>query len=233
MILTPAEWDAVQLSLRISAVAVLITTPIGIVLAYLLARRRIPLPFAIENLIQLPLILPPVVTGWLLLIAFSPEGPVGRWLDDALGVRLVFSWTGAAIAAGIVAFPLLVQTMRVAFEQVDPAWEEAAYVYGGSRWTVFRYVTLPLASKGMAAAVVLAFGRALGEFGATIVIAGNIPAETRTIPLAIFTNINRIEGGDAVVRLVLIAILLSAASLFIHSALRRRLSGSSDTARLN
>lgn len=232
VILTPEEWDAVQLSLRVSAAAVLITAPIGIVLAYLLARRRIPAAFVIENLIQLPLILPPVVTGWLLLIAFSPEGVFGGWLEDSLGIRIVFTWAGAAIAAGIVAFPLMVQTMRVAFEQVDPAWEEAGHVYGGTRWDVFRYVTLPLASRGMAAAVVLAFGRALGEFGATIVLAGNIPTETRTIPLAIFTNINRLEGGGAVFRLVLIAILLSAASLVVHTTLRRRLTGASDTARL-
>ncbi len=231
-VLTPAEWEAVLLSIRVSAAAVIITTPIGIIVAYLMARRRVPAAFVVENLIQLPLILPPVVTGWLLLIAFSPEGLMGRWLDDALGIRIVFSWAGAAIAAGIVAFPLMVQTMRVAFEQVDPAWEEAGYVYGGTRLNVFRYVTLPLASKGMAAAVVLAFGRALGEFGATIVLAGNIPGESRTIPLAIFTNINRLEGGGAVVRLVLIAIGLSAASLLIHSALRKRLAGTSDTAHL-
>ncbi len=230
-ILTPAEWDAVALSLRVSAAAVLFTLPFGMVLAYLLARKRIPVPFLIENVIQLPLVLPPVVTGWLLLIAFSPEGFIGSWLDDVLGLRIVFSWIGAAIASGIVAFPLMVQTMRVSFEQVDPAWEEAGFIYGGTRWDVFRHVTLPLASRGIAAGVVLAFGRALGEFGATIVLAGNIPSETRTIPLAIFTSINRLGGGGSVIRLVAVAVLLSAASLFIHSLLRRRLVSSSGAAR--
>lgn len=232
-LLTPDEWNAVALSLRVSAAAVVITIPFGMVLAYLLARRRIPAPFLVENVIQLPLVLPPVVTGWLLLIAFSPEGFIGSWLHDALGIRIVFSWIGAAIASGIVAFPLMVQTMRVSFEQVDPAWEEAGYIYGGTRWDVFRYVTLPLASRGIAAGVVLAFGRALGEFGATIVLAGNIPSETRTIPLAIFTSINRLGGESSVVRLVLVAVLLSAASLLIHSVLRRRLVSSSGTARLH
>lgn len=231
--LTPDEWNAVALSLRVSAAAVLITIPFGMVLAYFLARKRIPLPFVVENVVQLPLVLPPVVTGWLLLIAFSPEGWIGSWLHDALGVRIVFSWIGAAIASGIVAFPLMVQTMRVAFEQVDPAWEEAGYIYGGTRWDVFRYVTLPLASRGIAAGIVLAFGRALGEFGATIVLAGNIPSETRTIPLAIFTSINRLDGSGSVLRLVLVAVLLSAASLFIHSVLRRRLVSSSGTSRLH
>lgn len=232
-LLTPDEWDAVTLSLQVSAVAVLITVPFGIILAYLLARKRIPAPFLVENVVQLPLVLPPVVTGWLLLIFFSPEGFLGAWLRDTLGIRIVFSWLGAAIAAGIVAFPLLVQTMRVAFEQVDPAWEEAGFIYGGTRWDIFRYVTLPLASRGIAAGVVLAFGRALGEFGATIVLAGNIPSETRTIPLAIFTSINRLGGEGSLVRLVVIAVLLSAASLFAHSLLRRKLVSSSGTARLN
>ncbi len=221
--LTPAEWEALGLSLQVSAVAVLITAPFGIALAYLLARRRIPAPFLVENLVQLPLVLPPVVTGWLLLIAFSPEAPAGRWLDSVLGIRVAFTWFGAALAAGIVSFPLMVQTMRVAFEQIDPAWEEAAFVYGGSRADVFRHVTAPLAARGMAAGIVLAFARALGEFGATIVLAGNIPAETRTLPLAIFTQMNRMGGETAVVRLVLVAVALSAVSLLAHAALRRKL----------
>lgn len=221
--LTPAEWEAVGLSIRVSAVAVLITAPFGVVLAYQLARRRVPAPFLVENLVQLPLVLPPVVTGWVLLIAFSPESAAGRWLESALGIRIAFTWFGAALAAGIVSFPLMVQTIRVAFEQVDPAWEEAGYVYGGNRAAVFRHVTAPLAGRGIAAGIVLAFGRALGEFGATIVLAGNIPSETRTLPLAIFTQINRMGGEAAVVRLVLVAVALSAASLVIHAVLRRRL----------
>ena len=227
--LTGSEWEAVQLSLRVSAVAIVLMAPFGIGVAYILARQRVRYSFLIDNIIQLPLILPPVVTGWFLLIVLGPEGAIGGWLEEALGVRLAFTWLGAALAAGIVSFPLMVQTVRVAFEQIDPAWEEAAYTYGGNRFAVFRYVTVPLAGRGIAAGLVLAFGRALGEFGATIVLAGNIPGETRTMPLAIFTNINRIGGEAAVVRLVVVAVLLSAASLLIHALLRQKLMSTSDT----
>ena len=221
--LTLAEWEAVWLSLRVAAVAVLITAPIGAALAYLLARNRLPLAFAAENLVQLPLVLPPVVTGWILLILLSPESAVGGWLESALGIRIAFGWFGAAVAAGVVAFPLMVQTMRVGFEQVDPSWEEAGYVYGGTRAAVFRYVTAPLAGRAIAAGIVIAFARALGEFGATIVLAGNIPSETRTLPLAIFTEIHRMGGERAALRLVVVATLLSIASLAAHAMLRRRL----------
>lgn len=219
---SPAEWDAVLLSLQVAGAAILLTAPVGMTLAYLLARRRIRYALLMENVLQLPLILPPVVTGWILLILLSPEGAIGGWLERVIGLRIAFTWLGAALAAGVVAFPMMVQTMRVAFEQIDPAWEEAAVIYGGSRWAVLKYVTIPLASRGIAAALVLAFGRALGEFGATIVLAGNIQGETRTLPLAIFTSINRLGGEAAVLRLSLLAILLSAASLYLHSALRRR-----------
>ena len=223
--LTSAEWEAIGLSLRVSSVAVLVTAPFGVVLAYLFARRRVPAPFVVENIVQLPLVLPPVVTGWVLLILLSPESAFGRLMGSVLGVRIAFHWFGAAVAAAVVSFPLMVQTIRVAFEQVDPSWEEAGYVYGGTRAAVFRHVTMPLAARGIAAGIVLAFARALGEFGATIVLAGNIPAETRTLPLAIFTHINRMGGETAVVRLVLVAVVLSAASLVVHAVLRRKLPG--------
>ncbi len=219
--LTPAEWEVVTLSLQVAGLAVLGSLPLGLALAYMLARRRGPLRFVIENLIQLPLVLPPVVTGLLLLIVLGPEGAVGRWLE-ALGVEVAFTPLGATLAAAVVAFPLLVQTMRVAFEQIDPAWEEAAYVYGGGRWAVFRHVTLPLAAQGIAASVVLAFARAVGEFGATIVLAGNIPGRTRTIPLAIFTRINQLGGEPAALRLVLVAVAISVLSLVAHVLLTRR-----------
>ncbi len=223
MILSPAEWEVVVLSLRVAVAAVAVSLPFGIALAYALARRRMPLAFVVENLIQLPLVLPPVVTGLLLLILLGPEGPVGRWLEGALGLQIAFSGIGAALAAAVVAFPLMVQTMRVAFEQIDPEWEEAVYVYGGGRWAAFRHVTLPLAARGIAAGVVLAFARAVGEFGATIVLAGNIPGRTRTIPLAIFTRINQVGGEAAALRLVLIAVVLSILSLLAHALLTRRL----------
>lgn len=223
MILSPAEWEIVALSLQVAGVAVAVSLPFGMALAYALARRRVPLAFLIENLIQLPLVLPPVVTGLLLLMVLGPEGPVGRWLDAVLGIHVAFSGGGAALAAAVVSFPLMVQTMRVAFEQIDPAWEEAVYVYGGGRWAAFRYVTLPLAARGLTAGVVLAFARAVGEFGATIVLAGNIPGRTRTIPLAIFTQINQVGGEAAALRLVLVAVALSVLSLLLHAVLTHRL----------
>ena len=223
MILSPAEWEIVVLSLRVAGGAVAVSVPFGIALAYALARRRMPVPFVVENLIQLPLVLPPVVTGLLLLIVLGPEGPVGRWLEGALGLQIAFSGVGAALAAAVVSFPLMVQTMRVAFEQIDPEWEEAVYVYGGGRWAAFRHVTLPLAARGITAGVVLAFARAVGEFGATIVLAGNIPGRTRTIPLAIFTRINQVGGEAAALRLVLVAVVLSILSLLVHALLTRRL----------
>ncbi|MFQ5571314.1 MAG: molybdate ABC transporter permease subunit [Rhodothermales bacterium] len=221
--LTSAEWDVIRLSLQVAGLAVGGSLPFGMALAYALARRRVPLPFFFENLIQLPLVLPPVVTGLLLLIVLGPEGPVGRWVEGTLGIQIAFGGAGAALAAAVVSFPLMVQTMRVAFEQIDPEWEEAAHVYGGGRWAVFRYVTMPLAARGVAAGVVLAFARAVGEFGATIVLAGNIPGRTRTIPLAIFTSINQVGGEAAALRLVLVAVVLSVLSLLLHVILTRRL----------
>lgn len=220
--LTAAEWDVIRLSLQVAGTAVLVSLPFAILIAYALARRRIPFSFLVENLIQLPLVLPPVVTGLLLLVVLGPEGVIGRWLEGVLGLQVAFSTFGAALAAAVVSFPLMVQTMRVAFEQIDPSWEEATYVYGGGRWAVFRYVTLPLAARGIAAGVVLAFARAIGEFGATIVLAGNIPGSSRTIPLAIFTRINQVGGEIAALRLVLVAIAISILSLVAHALLSRR-----------
>ena len=212
----------------ILGVLLVLQFPFGMAIAFALARRRLPFRFLLENMIQLPLVLPPVVVGLLLLIAFGPEGPVGRWLDGVFGIQVAFGWLGAALAAAVVSFPLLVQTMRVSFEQIDPSWEEAVFVYGGGRWAVFRYVTGPLAARGIAAGVVLAFARALGEFGATIVLAGNIPGQTRTIPLAIFTRINQVGGESDAIRLVLISVGLSVLSLAVHALLTRRLHGPRD-----
>ena len=223
MMLSGEEWQILALSVRIALVAVAVSLPFGVATAYYLARRRSGLAFAVENLVQLPLVLPPVVTGYVLLIALGPTGPLGGWLDEVLGLRIAFTGFGAALAAGIVAFPLMVQAMRVGFEQIDPEWEEAAYVYGSSRWQAFRHVTLPLAARGIAAGLILAFARAVGEFGATIVIAGNLPGRTRTIPLAIFTSINQVGGTPAVVRLVAVAVVLSLSSLVVYALLTRRL----------
>ncbi len=213
--LSPEEWAVLGLSAQVALAAVGLSLLPGIPIAYWLARSRSPLRFVVENVVQLPLVLPPVVTGLLLLMALGPEGP--------LGLRVAFTTMGAAIAAGVLAFPLLVQTLRVTFAQIDPEWEEAAYVYGGGRWAAFRHVTLPLSARGIAAGIVLAFARAVGEFGATMVFAGNLPGRTRTIPLAIFTRINQVGQESAAMRLVLVAVALSAFSLVVHAALTRRL----------
>ncbi len=223
--LTPEEWEIVLLSVQVAAIAVSAAFLPGMALAYALARYRIRGAFVIENLVQLPLVLPPIVTGYLLLVAFSPEQPFGAWLAGTFGVRIPFTLVGASIAAAVVSFPLLVQTMRVAFEQIHPEWEEAVYVYGGGKWAAFRFVVLPLAGRGIAAAGTLAFARALGEFGATIVLAGNIPGRTRTLPLAVFTRLNQVGGEAAAWRLVAMAIALSLLSMVVHTLLSRRLHG--------
>ncbi len=217
--LSPAEWEVVTLSAQVALLAVGICLLPGVAIAFWLARSKSPMRFVVENLVQFPLVLPPVVTGLLLLLVLGPNGIVGAWLN----LHIAFTSLGAAVAAGLMAFPLLVQTLRVTFAQIDPEWEEAAFVYGGGRWAAFRHVTLPLAARGIVAGVVLAFARAVGEFGATIVFAGNLPGRTRTIPLAIFTRINQVGGEAAAIRLVLVALTLSALSLIVHAALTRRL----------
>lgn len=223
MLLTPAEWDAVLLSLKVSALAVVVTFPFSIVLAHFMARHRPPASLLTESLIQLPLVLPPVVTGIFLLLLFGPQGPIGKLLEAWVDWSPAFTWVGAALAAAVVAFPLMVQSMRATFAQMEREWEEACYVYGGSRWDAMRHVTLPLAARGIAGAIVLAFARALGEFGATIVVAGNIPGQTRTIPLAIFTRLNQIGGEQSALRLVAVSVLLSVLSVAVHLILTRRL----------
>ena len=223
MSILPQEWAIIALSARVAAAAVALMLIPGILTAWYLARRKSPITFAVENLVQLPLVLPPVVTGLLLLTFLGPNGAGGRILDKFLGIDLAFTAWGAALAAGIMAFPLLVQTFRVAIEQIDPEWEEAVSVYGGGRWAAFRWVTLPLAARGVIAGFVLGFARAVGEFGATIVFAGNIPGRTQTIPLAVFTRLGQVGGEAQLIRLVLVAVGLSVLSLSIHAYLSTRL----------
>lgn len=216
------EWSIVLLSIKVAGAAVLLSLVPGVWLAHALARNRIRLPFIVENLVQLPLVLPPVVTGFVLLVAIGPASPIGVALDR-IGFPVAFTWLGAAIAAAVVSFPLLVQTIRVTIEQIDPELELAAKVDGGSRWTIFLFVTAPLAYRGVAAGAILAFARALGEFGATIIVAGNIPGVSRTIPLAIYTAVNQADGTASVVRLIVAAIAISIAALAGYSVLTRRL----------
>jgi molybdate transport system permease protein len=220
--LTVEEWAVVWLSLRIALAATVCSLPFAVVIGYGLARKRIRAPFLVEALLQLPLVLPPVVTGLLLLYLLGPDTVVGRFFQ-AIGMPIAFNWIGAALAAAIVSFPLMLQTIRTAFEQIDPDLESAGYVYGASRIGVLKYVTLPLAARGIAAGVVLAFARAVGEFGATIMFAGNIPGMTRTLPLAIYGAFNQADGGAVVFRLAAASVALSLLSISAHALLGRKL----------
>jgi len=222
MMLSADEWEIVRLSLWVSGVAVLATLPLSVLLAWLLARVRFPGKAVVDGIIHLPLVLPPVVIGWLLLMAFGMNGPIGARLHAWFGVGFVFRWTGAALAAAIMALPLMVRAIRLSMEAVDPRLEGAARTLGAGRWRTFWTVTLPLSVPGVVAGVVLGFARSLGEFGATITFAGNIPGETRTLPLAIYAQL-QVPGMDAaVMRLAAISVVLSLAALIASEALARR-----------
>ncbi|WP_394659729.1 molybdate ABC transporter permease subunit [uncultured Novosphingobium sp.] len=219
--LSPAEWGIVALSLKISAVAIVLMLPVAFGLAWLLARTRIPGKLLIDALVHLPLVLPPVVTGWLLLLAFGNNGWIGGPLARWLGVSLMFRWTGAALAAAIMALPLMVRAMRISIENVDRRLEGAARTLGASRAHTFWTITLPLAMPGLLAGTVLGFARSLGEFGATITFVSNISGETRTIPLAIYSALQLPGGENAVTRLALIAVALSLVALALSEWLTR------------
>lgn len=219
--LTPPEWEAVRLSLLVSLVAVFASLPLGIVIAWVLARKRFPGKTLVETIVNLPLVLPPVVTGYLLLLAFGQRGWIGQRLSDWFGIQLIFDWKGAAIAAAVVAFPLMVRSIRLAFSMIDPAMETAASNLGATRWSSFFRVTLPLARNGLIAGCVLAFARALGEFGATIMIAGNIPGETRTIPLFIYQILESPGGEVAAIRIVVVSVIISALALYFSGKLEK------------
>ena len=222
MILTEAEWAIVALSLRVSFLAILAALPVAFALAWVLARKRFAGKVLLDALVHLPLVLPPVVTGWLLLIAFGVNGPVGRLLSDWFGVTLVFRWTGAALAAAVMALPLMVRAMRLSIEAVDVRLEGAARSLGAGRWRTFFEVTLPLASPGVVAGMVLGFARSIGEFGATITFVSNIPGETRTLPLAIYSTLQLPGSESAVARLAIISVTLSLAALVLSEYLARR-----------
>ena len=220
--LPPEALAALALSLRVSLWATVLSLPFGVAVAWLLARRRFPGHGLVNGLVHLPLILPPVVTGYLLLIAFGRRGVIGHWLHEVLGVTLAFRWTGAVLAAAVMAFPLLVRAIRLSFEAVDPKLEEAAATLGASRLAVFVTVTLPLILPGVLAGAVLAFAKAMGEFGATITFVANIPGETQTLPTAIYTFL-QVPGGDATaLRLVLLSVAVALAALGLSEWLARR-----------
>jgi len=220
--LSPTEWTAVFLSLRIALVATAFALPFGIAIGWLLARKEFWGKTLLDGLVYLPLVLPPVVTGYLLLISFGRKGPIGAFLADYFGIVFSFRWTGAALSCGIMGFPLMVRPIRLALEAIDRRLEEAAGTLGAGRFLVFLTITLPLALPGIIAGAVLCFARALGEFGATITFVSNIPGETQTISAAIYT-LMQIPGGDAAAgRLVLFAIALALAALVVSEWFARR-----------
>jgi molybdate transport system permease protein len=220
--LTPDEWVAIWLSIRIAIVATVVALPFGIAVAWLLARKDFWGKSLLDGLVHLPLVLPPVVTGYLLLITFGRRGPVGAFLADNFGIVFSFRWTGAALACGVMAFPLLVRAIRLSFEAIDRRLEDAAATLGAPPLRKFLTVTLPLALPGVIAGMVLCFAKALGEFGATITFVSNIPGETQTISAAIYT-LTQVPGGDAAaLRLVVVAIVLSLAALIASEWFARR-----------
>lgn len=220
--ISPEEWTAILLSLRVASIATLVATPLGIAVAWLLARRDFWGKAALDALIYLPLVLPPVVTGYLLLLTFGRKGLVGEWLADTLGIVFAFRWTGAALACGVMSFPLLVRPIRLSIEAVDRKLEQAASTLGAAPWRVFLTVTLPLALPGILAGMVLGFAKAIGEFGATITFVSNIPGETQTISAAIY-SLTQTPGGDAAaLRLVIVSIGIAMAALIASEILARR-----------
>ena len=220
--LSPEEWQALQLSVRVAGCATLLSLPAGIALAWLMARRDFAGKFFVDALVQLPMVLPPVVPGYLLLLLLGTQGPVGGWLQAQFGIVLAFTWKGAVIASAVMAFPLMVQPVRLAFRQIDPRLEQAASTLGASPWRVFFSISLPLAAPGVLAGALLCFSRSLGEFGATMAFVGNIPGETRTLPLAIY-SFTHVPGGEtAALRLSLLSIALAVLALLVSHFLTRR-----------
>jgi molybdate transport system permease protein len=227
--LSPEEWRAVALSLRVSFWATLLSLPLGIFVAYALARWEFWGKQVLNGLVHLPLILPPVVTGYLLLLTFGRKGYVGQFLDEWFGIVLAFRWTGAVLAAAVMAFPLMVRAIRLAIEAVDPKLEEAASTLGAPRLLVFATVTLPLILPGIVAGAILAFAKAMGEFGATITFVSNIPGQTQTLPSAIYAFL-QVPGGDGqAFRLVVVAIVVAMAALllaeWVSRAIAKRIAG--------
>jgi molybdate transport system permease protein len=219
--LGPAEWQAVALSLRVSFWATLFSLPFGIFVAYALARWSFPGKQIVNGLVHLPLILPPVVTGYLLLLSFGTRGPIGGVLAE-WGIVFAFRWSGAALAAAIMAFPLMVRAIRLSIEAVDPKLEQAAATLGAPPAWVFVTVTLPMALPGIVAGTILAFAKAMGEFGATITFVSNIPGETRTIPSAIYAFLQVPGGEGAALRLVIVAVVVAMAALLLSEVFARR-----------
>lgn len=221
--LTPLETEALGLSLRVALASVACSLPFGLAAAWLLARRSFPGKSLVDGIIHLPLVVPPVVVGYLLLVALGRRGPVGGWLYDSFGISIAFTWKGAAVAAAVMAFPLMVRAMRLSLEAVDKRLEAAARTLGAGRARVFLTITLPLMAPGVLAGTVLAFARALGEFGATITFVSNIPGETRTLPIALYTLTQTPDGEAAAARLAVISVVLALAAIVASEWIARRM----------
>jgi len=220
--LGPEEWHAVALSLKVSFWATLLSLPFGIWIAYILARKNFIGKQLLNGLVHLPLVLPPVVTGYLLLMGFGPRGPFGIALDQ-IGASIAFRWTGAALAAAIMGFPLMVRAIRLSIEAVDPKLEAAAATLGARKSMVFVTVTLPLITPGLLTGAILGFAKAMGEFGATITFVSNIPGQTQTLPSAIYSFLQVPDGESAALRLVLISVAIAMTALLASEILARRL----------
>jgi len=221
--LSAEEWTAVRLSLLVATTAMAASLPFGIAIAYLLARGKFWGKALLDTAVHLPLILPPVVTGYLLLLGFGKRGPIGAFLDEYFGIVFAFRWTGAALACAIMGFPLMVRAMRLSIEAVDRKLEEAAGTLGANPAWVFVVVTLPLILPGVIAGMILSFAKSMGEFGATITFVSNIPGETQTLPSAIYT-LTQVPGGDTgALRLTLVSVVISVAALLGSELLARRI----------
>ncbi len=221
--LTDLETEAIRLSLQVALWSVACSLPFGVATAFLLARTSFPGKSLIDGLVHLPLVIPPVVVGYMLLLLMGRRGPIGGWLYDTLGITVIFTWQGAALAAAVMGFPLMVRAMRLSLESVDRRLEQAARTLGAGRFDTFRSVTLPLMAPGIHTGLVLAFARSLGECGATITFVSNIPGQTRTIPVAIYTLTQTPDGDAAALRLCIIAVILSLIALVASEWLARRL----------
>ncbi|QNP42163.1 molybdate ABC transporter permease subunit [Lysobacter terrestris] len=220
--MSPEETQALWLSAKVALCATAVCLPPAIALAWWLERRRFPGRFLIDALVQLPMVLPPVVPGYLLLLLLGTQGPLGRWLEATFGIVVAFTWKGAVLASAVMAFPLMVQPIRLAFRLIDARLEHAAATLGARPWRVFATITLPLAMPGLIAGCVLCFSRSLGEFGATMAFVGNIPGETRTLPLAIYSLTHVPDGEAGAMRLALLSIALAVAALLVSHWLGAR-----------
>lgn len=221
--LTPLEIEAIELSLRVALWAILFSLPFGIGVAWILARREFVGKSILNGIVHLPLIVPPVVIGYLLLVLLGRRGLIGAWLLDTFGITIAFTWKGAAVASAVMAFPLMVRAIRLSIEAVDRRTEQAARTLGAGPIAVFATITLPLIAPGILTGVILAFARSLGEFGATITFVSNIPGETRTLPIALYSQTQVPDGDMGALRLVIISLLLAMAALIASEVLARRI----------